>query len=154
MIKKLIITIAVLSLTSSCKTLVDGQKFSAYEAVDYKGRLATYCGCNHKGYFIITNDKILWFVTEHDEVQEKGAIIEKVGNVIKSKESSSVIEYKKLSEIKKEGDFIFVSEYSEFRDSKYKLKKVELSYDIKEKINKYLKNHNNTNPERQRTAAP
>lgn len=54
----------------------------AYRSHNLKGMRHTHCGCGHKGYYILTDRLVLWYVTDHDSLQPQGEIIRSEGNLL------------------------------------------------------------------------
>ena len=146
MMKKTIIVVIALSCIISCKTPVFDKRYTAYEAFDVDGRFNTYCACNHKGYFIITKNKIIWYITGHEEIQDIGKIISIDNTSIKFQRISDVVDNKEISKITFDGDYILVEEGKDImqkgKNIKYKLQKTALPKKIHDKVIKYIKKHN------------
>ena len=54
-----------------------------YEAEDNKIQiLFLNCACSHKGYYVIDNNEIFWFIPEHKSVQLLGTIKESSSKAI------------------------------------------------------------------------
>lgn len=52
----------------------------AYRAHTLEGMRHTYCACGHKGFYILTDQFVLWYVTDHDSLQQEGEIVTSDGN--------------------------------------------------------------------------
>lgn len=54
----------------------------AYRAHTREGMSHTHCLCNHKGYYIITDRLVLWYLTGHDSLQPEGEIVSSSGETL------------------------------------------------------------------------
>lgn len=108
----------------------------AYRSYNLEGMKYTHCACGHKGYFIVTDQLLLWYVTDHETLQPHGEIVSSVSNKITVERMRSF----DPDEEKPERFVIEIgenklhiaeppSEYSS--DSEYSLKKTYLGPDIR-----------------------
>ena len=114
----------------------------AYRAHNLEGRRHTHCACGHKGYFILTEQLVLWYVTDHETFQPHGEIISSDGDRLTVKPIQQPINDQELSETltmeKRDNKLRIVEPASEFAPvSDYTLKKIFLGSEIREQVENF-----------------
>ncbi|MGY8643343.1 MAG: hypothetical protein ACKVJU_19890 [Verrucomicrobiales bacterium] len=62
---------------------------AAYRPTDRIGRMTTSCGCGHKGYIVLTDRFVLWYVTGHDSIQPSAETLSRNGENLTIRKLSS-----------------------------------------------------------------
>ena len=114
----------------------------AYRSYNLKGMNYTHCACGHKGYFILTDQLLLWYVTDHETLQPHGEIVSSVSNKITVERMRSFDPDEESPErfvIEKGVNKLHIAEppsdYSS--DSEYSLKKTYLGPEIRELVESF-----------------
>ena len=61
----------------------------AYRADTIEGKKSTSCACGHDGYFLLSDEMLLWYVTDHEKVQSMGTITSQTDNIYTVKKEYS-----------------------------------------------------------------
>ena len=113
----------------------------AYRAHDLKGKLHTHCACAHKGFYILTDQFVLWYVAGHDSLGPKGEIVNSSGNHITVQSLEEPIGDEILAPFtihKRESSLYIVEPASEYQpESNYSLVKTFLGPEVREMVENF-----------------
>lgn len=115
----------------------------AYRAHNREGMTHTYCLCSHKGYYLITEQLVFWYLAGHDSLQLRGEIIASTGDLLTVKPiQKRFFDDQKIPAaftIENLGDYIRIVEpssgYSSGAD--FTLKKTYLAAEVREKVERF-----------------
>jgi hypothetical protein len=114
----------------------------AYRSHSFEGRGQVHCACGHKGFFLLTDRLVLWYVTDHDALQPRGQIVRSDGNLLTVQPIHEPFHGeeppKPFTIEKREGEIQIVqpaTKYSSVRD--YSLKLTYLGPEIRERVEKF-----------------
>ncbi len=114
----------------------------AYRSHSLEGMRHTHCACGHKGFYLLTDRLVLWYLTDHDALQPVGEIVRSDGNILTVQPIDEPFEgedpSKPFTIEKREGKIHIVepaTEYSPVAD--FSLKLTYLGPDIRERVENF-----------------
>ncbi len=107
----------------------------AYRSHNFEGRRHTHCACGHKGFYLLTDRLVLWYVTDHESLQPQGEIVRSEGHIFTVQPIGEPDPLKAYKIEKHEGKIHIVepaTKYSPVAD--YTLKMTYLGPDIRKRV--------------------